>query len=904
MIYRMRGDFTQLTTRALGKLRGQKRFISQEVISQERASVGVTLMVGSSPVAGRGVRQAKIGVGLVLSLAILLIGNWAGAEMFYQGRLYNQNKQPLVWPYIKIHARVFVPVPSQASCYLWYEQHNVNTQNSRGYFSIPLGLGSNQATVTGLSQWEDLWQKSQTTACLTELVPPTVTSRSVSLVSAERWLQLGVERISLDNTSLGLQWFPPEKLGAVPQATRSQLAERAKGIELETPPAAKQILRWDGSKWVAEHLEANDIPNLDASKISSGTLSVDRLPTNIPAGHIAGTLAWSQLPAPLSGACSDGKILKRSGGAWMCADDVGLTTEEDPTVKRFAKEEVGSGLMVDGTSNQLKLKADNNFFDYSSAGELRLKSDSVGAYQLKTESVTSVAIKDGSIVNADISDTAAIADMKLASITTPGKVSGNAITSGTIGGSTAISTSGAIQTSGNITGTGKLGVGTASPHVSAVVDISSTTGGLLLPRMTTAQRDAISSPANGLQIYNTTTNQIQYYNGSSWQSLGVAGSGVQQVNTGTGLTGGPITSMGTISLANTSVTPGSYGSATQISTFSVDAQGRLTAAGQVTVTPAWSSVIGKPTTISGYGITDAVRNAGGTPSVQSGLNASRPTAGIVGRVYIATDSNKIYRDNGTTWTVIGTTNASDLSAGTLSAARLPAFTGDVTSSEGTATLTIGAGAVDTDKIKDAAVTSVKISDAAITNVKIADGGVSNSKIADNSINSVKIMNGTIMDEDISTTASISPQKLGTAGAQAGQVLTVVLDGANLRWQAKELGRENCPSGFALVGLAGSRESFCISASAEPATNFGNAVLNCHYKGARLCEVGEWLRACVSNSPNNMAPTLSQGEWVAEAHEADSWSNNYLYRVMGNSGSCTNFAAIDRLQSRAYRCCMR
>lgn len=64
---------------------------------------------------------------------------------------------------------------------------------------------------------------------------------------------------------------------------------------------------------------------------------------------------------------------------------------------------------------------------------------------------------------------------------------------------------------------------------------------------------------------------------------GANGGTVSNVATGTGLTGGPITSTGTISLANTSVTPGSYGSATQVGTFTVDAQGRLTAAGNVTI---------------------------------------------------------------------------------------------------------------------------------------------------------------------------------------------------------------------------------------------------------------------------------------------------------------------------------
>jgi len=62
--------------------------------------------------------------------------------------------------------------------------------------------------------------------------------------------------------------------------------------------------------------------------------------------------------------------------------------------------------------------------------------------------------------------------------------------------------------------------GSDTPDASSVIDLSgNTTRGFLPPKMTTAQRDAISSPAIGLMIYNTITNQWEGWNGS-WTKIG------------------------------------------------------------------------------------------------------------------------------------------------------------------------------------------------------------------------------------------------------------------------------------------------------------------------------------------------------------------------------------------------
>jgi hypothetical protein len=195
--------------------------------------------------------------------------------------------------------------------------------------------------------------------------------------------------------------------------------------------------------------------------------------------------------------------------------------------------------------------------------------------------------------------------------------------------------------------------------------------------------------------------QVLKWNGAAWTPQDDNG-GITQINTGAGLSGGPITNNGTISLSNTGVMPGTYGSAGQIPVITVDAQGRITTVTTINIQSGGGSI----TLIGGAGI-DIQQN--GDQYTISNTGDVDPTNDVTNTTQAGGDVNGPFSNLQINAGVVGSTELANSA---------------VTSDK------IAADAVNADKIAQDAVGGSEIAAGAVGTAEIADGAVDGAKIND------------------------------------------------------------------------------------------------------------------------------------------------------------------------------
>jgi hypothetical protein len=200
-----------------------------------------------------------------------------------------------------------------------------------------------------------------------------------------------------------------------------------------------------------------------------------------------------------------------------------------------------------------------------------------------------------------------------------------------------------------------VGVGTANPHTSAVLDLTATDKGFLTPRI--ADTNSITSPATGLLIYLTTNNTFYYYNGTFWKAV-ATGVGINGVTGNTGSTGVVGLTGATGSIGSTGKTGSTGATSNTGATGSTGATSNTGATGPTGATSNTGST-GATGSTSNTGATGTTGSSGPTGDIgvtgSTGATSNTGATGITGDTG-ATGSTGATSNTGATGSTGSTSN--------------------------------------------------------------------------------------------------------------------------------------------------------------------------------------------------------------------------------------------------------
>jgi hypothetical protein len=516
-------------------------------------------------------------------------------------------------------------------------------------------------------------------------------------------------------------------------------------------------------------------------KVLDGAItSADIRDTTVNAGDLKD--AAVTMPKLNQAGASSGQVIKWTGSAWAPGNDsvgtggsgtvrkvfqsTGVVLSPNPITDsgtarfdstwgdaRFVNETQAAGGGLTGAYPNPTIATDavssGNILD-ASVTSADIRDTTVNTADVKDDAITSAKVLDGAISSADIRDTTVnTVDIKDAAVTAP-KLNQMGATSGQV-----LKWNGSNWAPGNDTG----GSGT-------VRKVLQSTGVVLSPNPITD---------SGTVRFDTTWGDVRFVNESQ-----AAGGDL------TGTYPSPI-------LASSGVSSGIYGSATQVGQFAVDAKGRLTSAGNVSISGV------PPGGAAGGGLTGAYPNptiAADAVSSTSIVDGSVTSADIRDTTVNTGDlkdaavtmpklnqagaaSGQVIKWTGASWAPANDSSGAGTMRKVLQATGVVCSPNPITDSgtvgfdsvwgdarfvnEGQANSVTGAmitdGQVGSADIRDTTITTAKLKDDAVTSAKVLDGAITTADIRDTTVNTADLKD-----------AAVTMPKLNQAGAGTGQVI--------------------------------------------------------------------------------------------------------------------------------------